>query len=75
MVQRSGANSPASQADVHRAFLTVEAALRSEDWFLDAVRAELARKAPLTDYETVTPGPWQFSHCTFCRPGVFTASV
>lgn len=54
MVQRSGANSPASQADVHRAFLTVEAALRSEDWFLDAVRAELARKAPLTDYETVT---------------------
>jgi len=41
---------------VELAFLTVEATLKAEDWFLETVRAELAKKAPLTDFETVT-GP------------------
>jgi hypothetical protein len=53
---RPGSNSPAGQDDVQRAFQTVEAALRAEDWFFETVRAQLARKAPLSDFETVT-GP------------------
>jgi hypothetical protein len=53
---RPGSNSPAGERDVQRAFQTVEATLRAEDWFFETVRKELAKKGALSDFETVT-GP------------------
>lgn len=51
-----GTQAPHSAAAVQLAFQTVESVLTAEDWFLETVRARLAEKAPLSDYETVT-GP------------------
>ena len=45
--------SPASEDTVQLAFATVEATLRSENWFFETVRAELAKTAPLSDFPTV----------------------
>ena len=44
---------PASEDTVALAFQTVEATLRSENWFFETVRAELAKTAPLSDFPTV----------------------
>lgn len=38
---------------LQRAFQTVDASLRTEDWFFQAVRNELEKTAPLTDYPTI----------------------
>lgn len=51
-----GSNNSAGQTDVQRAFQTVEATLRAEDWFFETVRGAMAKNAPLSDFETVT-GP------------------
>jgi hypothetical protein len=39
---------------LRRAFETVESALRAENWFLETVRAELQKTAPLSDFPTIT---------------------
>lgn len=39
---------------MRRAFAMVEASLRSENWFLETVRNELTRAAPLASYPTVS---------------------
>jgi hypothetical protein len=44
----------ASVEQVRCAFETVHASLLAENWFLDTVRAELAKRAPLSSFPTVT---------------------
>ncbi len=48
-------DSPNAEGDsLRQAFETVESALMAENWFLETVRAELEKTAPLTDFPTVT---------------------
>ena len=41
---------------LQRAFLTIEAGLRAENWFFESVRSELEKTAPLSEFPSVT-GP------------------
>lgn len=48
-------DAPAPVGDsLRRAFETVESSLMAENWFLETVRAELMKTAPLTDFPTIT---------------------
>ncbi|MEY1554457.1 hypothetical protein AB3Y40_02385 [Yoonia sp. R2331] len=48
----TGENDKAQTALIH-AFETVEASLRTENWFFETVRAELQKAAPLSDFPTI----------------------
>ena len=48
-----GPPAPPGAPDILRTMDTVEAVLVAENWFFEKVREELAKKAPLSDFEVL----------------------
>ncbi len=52
-LQESDRSGPAGGDHLRRAFETVEASLRAENWFFEKVREELEKTAPLSSFPTI----------------------